>query len=128
MSNFHADKARGLLNLAETKRTALFDDRAKSPLPDHRQRFDFAIRQDDIAALIATAQVHATLATVDEETIEFPKYEGDSEEAPKDPGEDEQDPDLEFFSSLGNTLEFIRAVGPLLQLLNGPSSKGNPRA
>lgn len=133
MSNFHADKARGLLNLAEIERTALnrIRDDARSgegrPLSYEEQILILL----DASSLVSAAQVHATLATVHEnETFEAPAPE--QTEAPKDPnepGQGEQDPTVLFFNSLDDTLAFLRSIRPVADLLRGPRPvKDTPQA
>lgn len=127
MSNFHADKARGLLNLAEIERTSLNQLREDARSGEGRPLSyeDQVLILLDASSLVTAAQVHATLATVHEnEVFEAPQ----AEEAPKDPGEGEQDPTEEFMESLGGTLAFLTAAAPLLQLFAGQTSKGDPRA
>lgn len=135
MSNFHADKARGLLNLAEIERTALnqLRDDARSgegrPLSYEEQVLILL----DASSLVAAAQVHATLATVHEnEVFEAPQPE--QAEAPKDPGTDEpgesaQDPTEAFLQSVDETLDLLRSLGPVVRLFVAPRPvKDTPQA
>lgn len=133
MVNFHADKARGFLNLAETQRAEL-----KKEIQDAHDGLRISPSYEEkllsmlaTSNLVAEAQVHATLATAHEnETFEVPETE--QAEAPKDPnepGQGAQDPTVLFFDSLDDTLAFLRSIRPVADLLRGPRPvKDTPQA
>lgn len=129
MSNVHADKARTLIRLAEKNRTQFLADVAGKQNPSSQDRFEFALRQDDLQMLVSVAQVHATLATVHENEVFEAPEEPEEKEDPTEPGLGEQDPTVAFLQGLDETLGLLRGLTPLIRLVAVPRTvKDTPQA
>ncbi len=124
MSNEHADKARTLIAIAEKNRQVLLADVSAaskaSGSPSTQQRFEFALRQDDLRMLASVAQVHATLATVRENEV-F--------DAPPPAEEPLPEHESAFDAFMGNPLDLLDAVVTVGRAFTGQRPiKDSPQA